>query len=103
MTLQISRRSQGPPAENGLPDSSSPSIPAPIRASNIAIELPKSLDRKMTLDDFSFLKVNTSLTLVQVMYNIIVQHCIVCAQKCFDHNYVQYCSYKYMTTPCLLP
>ncbi|XP_064403529.1 calcium-independent protein kinase C-like isoform X2 [Halichondria panicea] len=54
----ISRRSQGPPAENGLPpDSSSPSIPAPIRASNIPIELPKSLDRKMTLDDFSFLKV----------------------------------------------
>lgn len=62
VTLQISRRSQGPPAENGLPpDSSSPSIPAPIRASNIPIELPKSLDRKMTLDDFSFLKVKSIL------------------------------------------
>ena len=47
----------GASEQNGTAESSSPSVPAPVRQSSIAIELPKSLAHKMTLSDFKFIKV----------------------------------------------
>ena len=57
---QSSRRSEtgsGLFESNGVVESLSPSIPAPVRANTIPIELPISLANKMTLSDFHFLKV----------------------------------------------
>lgn len=54
-----SRRSTGGSVssthDNGTVES--PSIPAPVRPGTIPVELPQSLGRKMTLQDFQFLKV----------------------------------------------
>lgn len=57
---QSSRRSVGSTSshENGLLEHS-PSIPAPIRTGTIPVELPASLAKKMTLNDFKFIKVKT--------------------------------------------
>lgn len=43
-------------SHNGV-DDMEPSVPAPVRAGGVAIEIPASLDTKMTLNDFHFLKV----------------------------------------------
>lgn len=39
----------------------SPSIPAPVRTGTIPVELPASLAKKMTLNDFKFVKVHVCL------------------------------------------
>lgn len=44
------------PNHNGL--GVEPSVPAPIRSGAVTIELPASLDMKMTLSDFHFIKVS---------------------------------------------
>ena len=35
-----------------------PSVPAPVRSGAVDIQLPDSLDTKMTLADFNFIKVS---------------------------------------------
>ena len=46
--------------ENGMLEHS-PSCPAPVRTGSIPVELPASLAKKMTLNDFKFVKVHGHL------------------------------------------
>ena len=82
LSEQSSRRSVGSVSshENGMLEPS-PSIPAPVRTGTIPVELPASLAKKMTLNDFKFVKVRVRLRYcVQGCTN--VHHvcvCVVCS------------------------